>query len=127
MTWVNRPTQEMSVEDSKQNQLADLYGSTLEGQEKKDFDQQIANHRQNAKDGGPKIEKDKFKTNADQEAKSNFAHLEKLQNDPNYKKEVGMAEAKKIVDKISIGNSSLAENRAKTNNDLRSSSIGINR
>ena len=68
MSWVNRPTPEMANPNSKQNKLADLYGQTLSGQDKTDFDNDIKQHQVNAQNGDPKMDKNKF---IDQSKKSN--------------------------------------------------------
>ncbi len=91
MSWVNRPTPEMADSKSKQNQLADLYGQTLLGQEKTDFDNDIKQHQENAKNGDPKMDKSEFIK------KSNESHQEYYRHSDLELRQAGLQEASKIA------------------------------
>jgi hypothetical protein len=91
MTWVNRPTPEMADSNSKQNELASLYGQTLSGQDKTDFDKDIKQHQVNAKNGDPKMDKKEF---IDQSKKS---HQEAYQQRNQELKEAGIKKASEIA------------------------------
>jgi len=94
MTWVNRPTPEMADSNSKQNQLASLYGQTLSGQDKTDFDNDIKQHQVNVKNGDPKMDKNEF---IDQSKKS---HQEAYQQRNQELKQAGLAQAKTLANQI---------------------------
>jgi hypothetical protein len=97
MTWVNRPTPEMANEKSKQNELASLYGQTLSGKDKTDFDNDIKQHQVNAKNGDPKMDKKEF---IDQSKKS---HQEAYQQRNQELKEAGLAKAGEVAKQITNG------------------------
>jgi hypothetical protein len=97
MTWVNRPTPEMANEKSKQNQLASLYGQTLSGQDKTDFDKDIKQHQVNAQNGDPKMDKKEF---IDQSKKS---HQEAYQQRNQELKEAGLDKAKAVAVEMARG------------------------
>ena len=65
VTWVNRPTENLADENSNVNKLAKLYSDNLDQKSKKEFTDGWKEHVQNAKDGGPKIDKEKFLADAD--------------------------------------------------------------
>jgi hypothetical protein len=91
MTWVNRPTPEMANEKSKQNELASLYGQTLSGKDKTDFDNDIKQHQVNAKNGDPKMDKNEFIK------QSKESHQEVYQQRNQELKEAGLAKAKAVA------------------------------
>ncbi len=91
MSWVNRPTPEMADPNSKQNELANLYGQTLSDQEKTDFDNDIKQHQKNAKNGDPKMDKNEFIK------QSNKSHQEAYQQRNQELKEAGLRQATKIA------------------------------
>ena len=91
MSWVNRPTPEMADSKSKQNQLADLYGQTLSGQDKTDFEKDIKQHQENAKNGDPKMDKNEFIK------QSNKSHQEAYQQKNQELKEAGIKKASEIA------------------------------
>lgn len=66
VSWVNRPTKNLAEPNSDLNKLANLYSSTLNAQDQKKFDETLASHAEQAKIGGPKIDKDEFLKLADQ-------------------------------------------------------------
>lgn len=79
VTWVNRPSENLAKEDSNVNKLAQCYSECLSPKtgEKKEFDTAWQTHKAHALQGGPKIEKSEFLSQADQ---SFEAHLESLKN-----------------------------------------------
>ncbi len=91
MSWVNRPTPEMADSKSNQNQLANLYGQTLSGQDKTDFDNDIKQHQVNAKNGDPKMDKSEFIK------KSNESHQEYYRQSDLELKEAGLRKASEIA------------------------------
>lgn len=91
MSWVNRPTPEMADSKSNQNQLANLYGQTLSGQDKTDFDNDIKQHQVNAKKGDPKMDKSEFIK------KSNESHQEYYRQSDLELRQAGLQEASKIA------------------------------
>ncbi len=66
VTWVNRPTENLKDENSNINQLANMYSNCLPTQEKEQFNNDWKEHKINAMNGGPKIEKSEFLKQADQ-------------------------------------------------------------
>ena len=94
MSWVNRPTPEMANPNSKQNQLANLYGQTLLGQEKTDFDNDIKQHQENAKKGDPKMDKSEFIK------KSNESHQEYYRQSDLELKDAGLKKASQIASQM---------------------------
>jgi len=106
MVWVNRPTAEMADEKSKQNKLAQEYGACLDGKEKADFETDIQRHQADAKNGGPVIDKAEFQKSADEFSTKTFQDAQKTQ-DPEFRKEMAMAQAKKIAEGLANGSKRL--------------------
>ncbi|KTD70099.1 MULTISPECIES: hypothetical protein [Legionella] len=79
VTWVNRPGENLKNEDSNVNKLAQSYSDCLSPRtgEKQQFDTSWQTHKSHALQGGPKIEKSEFLSQADQ---SFQAHLDSLKN-----------------------------------------------
>lgn len=100
MSWVNRPTPEMADSKSKQNQLANLYGQTLLGQDKTDFDNDIKQHQENAKNGDPKMDKNEF---IDQSKKSNQDFYQQRNQEL---RQAGLQEASKIASQMNPSSTS---------------------
>ena len=85
MVFVNRPTQEMKDPNSLQNNLAEVYKDTLDGQEKSDFESKIAKHVVDATNGGPKIAIDQFKDQANKASDQAYSEAVKSAVTPDLK------------------------------------------
>jgi hypothetical protein len=60
ISWVNRPTPELTKEDSEINKLSKCYADSLTPEAKQDFATKWGSHVENAEKDGPKIDKTKF-------------------------------------------------------------------
>ena len=118
MSWVNRPTPEMADSKSKQNQLANLYGQTLLGQEKTDFDNDIKQHQENAKNGDPKMDKNEF---IDQSKKSNQDFYQQRNQEL---RQAGLQEASKIASQMNPSSTSASSQMRAQSNPSESKSTG---
>jgi len=112
MVWVNRPTAEMADEKSQQNKLAQQYGDCLEGKEKTDFKSDIERHQQDARNGGPIIAKDEFTKKADEISTQAFQDASRTQ-DPEYRKQMAMAQAQEIAKGLADGTKRLDQGLGK--------------
>jgi hypothetical protein len=65
VTWVNRPSKELADPNSGVNALAQLYSNNLSEDKKKFFNNTWDKHKENAINGGPKIDKEQFLASAD--------------------------------------------------------------
>ena len=75
ITFVNRPTADLANNNSVHHDLAKTYAQTLSPEQQSQFNQEIANHSQNAKTGGPIIPTAEFNKNADEKFQKDFKDI----------------------------------------------------
>lgn len=94
ITFVLRPTENLKNDNSEINKLADYYKNNCcpNEEQKKNFGDAWDKHRENAKIGGPKIEKDKFLADANQTIKASLNELKQpeQQNEKDMDERAGM-------------------------------------
>ena len=118
MSWVNRPTPEMADSKSNQNQLANLYGQTLLGQDKTDFDNDIKQHQVNARNGDPKMDKNEF---IDQSKKSNQDFYQQRNQEL---RQAGLQEASKIAGQMNSSSTPASSQMRAKSHPSKSKSTG---
>lgn len=82
ITWINRPTQNLANENSNINKLAQCYADNCDQKQKEDFNKSWKGHVDNAKVGGPKMDKQEFLDKADKSFKETVEHLKKQELPP---------------------------------------------
>lgn len=75
ITFVNRPTADLANDNSAHHDLAKTYVQTLSPEQQTEFNQDIAKHTQDAKNGGPKTPIAEFNKNADERFQKDFKDL----------------------------------------------------
>lgn len=77
ITWINRPSKNLADENSNINKLAQNYADNCDQKQKEEFNKNWKNHVDNAKIGGPKMDKQEFLEKADKSFKETVEHYKK--------------------------------------------------